>query len=127
MGKDGEGLGTQDSEANTEMRYSAISRAESAAVTFEKMEGEHTPDTDLPRCHQVLEEGDKFESLILRFDRCCFLSLLRVDTHLLLTLWNAPRLPSRKRRPVVSEQLPHHRIQCTMGGKKVGIIEDEMG
>jgi len=55
------------------------------------MEGEHTPETDLARYHQDLEEGDKFESLILRFDRCCFLALLRVDTHLLQALWNELR------------------------------------
>ena len=30
------------------------------------MNGEHTTETDLTRCHQVLEEGDKFESSILR-------------------------------------------------------------
>ena len=49
------------------------------------MDGEHTPETDLTRCHQVLEERDKFETSILRLDRCCFLALLRVDTHLLWT------------------------------------------
>ena len=60
------------------------------------------------------------------------LPLLRVDMHLLQAFWNALRLPlgreaSRKRRQVVYMQLHHHRIQCTMGGKKIGIIEDEMG
>ena len=35
----------------------------------EGMEGEHTPETDLSRHHQVLEEGDKFESSFLRLDR----------------------------------------------------------
>ena len=56
---------------------------ESAVVPFEEregMDGEHTPETDLKRCHQVLEEGDKFESSIFTLDRCCFLALLRVDT-----------------------------------------------
>ena len=60
-----EGLGTQDLEANTELRHSAFSWVESAVVPFvigEGMEGEHIPDTDLTRCHQVLEEGDRFES-----------------------------------------------------------------
>ena len=40
------------------------------------MEGE----TDLTSRHQVLEEGDKFESSFLRLEGCCFLALLRVDT-----------------------------------------------
>ena len=57
------------------------------------MEGEHTPEKDLTRHHQVLEEGDKFESSFLRLDRCCFLALLKVDTHL-WPLWNNLRLPS---------------------------------
>ena len=52
----------------------------------EGMEGEHTPETDLIRHCQVLVEGDKFESSILRLARCCFLALLRVDTHLLQAL-----------------------------------------
>ena len=65
VGTESEGLGTQDFEANTEMRHSAFSRAESIVVPFElreQMEGEHTPETDLTSCCQVLEEGDKFES-----------------------------------------------------------------
>ena len=52
-------------------------------VPFEKgggIEGDHTPDTDLTRCPQVLEEGDMFESSILKMDRYCFLDLMRVDT-----------------------------------------------
>ena len=73
----------------------------------EGMEEEHAPEMDLARCQQVLEEGDKFAS--------CKFNCLWLD------------LPSRKRRQVVSEQLPHHRIQCTMGGKKGRIIEDKMG
>ena len=62
-------------------------------VPFEvrkRMEGKHTPET---RNHQVLEEGDKFQSSILRLDRC-FLALPRGDTHLLQALWNDLRLPS---------------------------------
>ena len=47
----------------------------------EGIEGEHTPETDSTRHHQVLEEGDKFESSFLRLDTCCFLALLKVDTH----------------------------------------------
>ena len=48
---------------------------------------------NLIRHHQVLEEGDKFESSFLRLDACCFLALIKVDTHL-WALWNDPRLPS---------------------------------
>ena len=48
----------------------------------EGMEGEHIPETDLTRCHQDLEEVDRFESSDLRLERYCFLALLRVDTHL---------------------------------------------
>ena len=58
------------------------------------MEGEHTPETDLTRCHQDLEEGDRFESSDLRLERCCFVALLRVDTHLFRALWKELRLPS---------------------------------
>ena len=47
----------------------------------EGMEGEHTPEIDLNRCHEDLEEGNRFESSDLRLERC-FLALLRVDTHL---------------------------------------------
>ena len=60
---------------------------------MEGMEGENALETDLTRHHQVLEEGDKFESPFLRLDRCCFLALLRVDTHLLWASWNDLRLP----------------------------------
>ena len=73
----------------------AFSRVESAVMPFEereRMEGEHTPEKDLTRHPQVLEEGDQFESSILRLDKC-FLSFLRVDTHLLRAFWNALRLP----------------------------------
>ena len=58
------GVRDQYFEANTELRDSAFSPAESAVVPFEMregMEGEHTPETDLTRHHQVLEGGDKFE------------------------------------------------------------------
>ena len=33
------------------------------------MQEEHTPETDLRRHHQILEEGAKFKSLFLRLDR----------------------------------------------------------
>ena len=46
----------------------------------EGMEGKHTPETDVTRYHQDLEEGDRFESSDLRLERCCFLALLREDT-----------------------------------------------
>ena len=45
--------------------------------------------------------------------------------------WNPPRLPwvtdflSRNRRKVVSEQLPHHMIQCPKSGKKCQITVNE--
>ena len=57
------------------------------------MEGGNTLETGLARCHRALEEGDKFESSILRLDRCC-LALLKVDIHLLWALWNDLRFPS---------------------------------
>ena len=44
-------------------------------VPFEQrewMEGEHIPETDLTRCHQILEEGDKFESSFLRLGHMLF-------------------------------------------------------
>ncbi len=56
MGTESEGLGTQDLEANTELRHLAFSRVESAVVPFEVregMEGEHTPGTDLRPCHTL--------------------------------------------------------------------------
>ena len=83
MDGESEGFGTQDLEANTELRQSTFSRTESAVMPFEErewMEGKHTPETDLTKLHQVLEEGDKFESSFFRLDGCCFLALLRVDT-----------------------------------------------
>ena len=55
------------------------------------MEGEHAPEKDLTKHHHVLEEGDKFESSFLRLDRCCFLALMRVDTHLLRDIWKELR------------------------------------
>ena len=64
MGTESNGFGTQDLETNTEFRHSAFSCAVSAVQPFEVregMEGEHTPETDLTRCHQDLEEGDRFE------------------------------------------------------------------
>ena len=66
------GTETQDLEANTELRHSSFSGAELAVVPFEVrevMEGEHTPETDLTRYHQVLEGGDQFESSFLTLDR----------------------------------------------------------
>ena len=68
-------FGTQDLEANTEFRHSAFSRAVSAVQPFELsegMEGEHKPETDLTRCHQDLEEGDRFESTDLRLKKMLF-------------------------------------------------------
>ena len=71
--------------ANTEFRHSAFSRAVSPVRPFEVREGmelEHTPETDLIRRHQDLEEGERFESSDLSLERCCFLALLRVDSEL---------------------------------------------
>ena len=53
-----------------------------------------TPEKYLIRCHQELEEGERFESSDLRLERCCFLALLRIDTHLFRALWKDVRLPS---------------------------------
>ena len=61
MGAESDGFGIQDFEANTEFRHSALSYAVTAVWPFEVregMEGERTPETDLTRCHQDLEEGD---------------------------------------------------------------------
>ena len=80
------GLGHKDLEANMVFRHSAFSRAVSAVRPFEvraAMEGKRAPETDLTRCHQDLKEGTGFQSSDLRLERCCFLALLRVDTHLL--------------------------------------------
>ena len=80
-----------------EFRHSAFSCAVSAVWPFkvrEGMEGEHTPETDLTRHHHDLEEGDRFESLDLRLERCCFLALLRVNTYLFRALWKELRWPS---------------------------------
>ena len=60
----------------------------------EGMEGEHTPETNLTWCHQVLEKGYKFERSFVRLDKWCFISLPREDVHLLRALWNDLRLPS---------------------------------
>ena len=63
VGTESDGFGTQDLEANTEFRHSAFSCAVSAVRPLEVregMEGEHTPETDLIRCHQDLEEGERF-------------------------------------------------------------------
>ena len=74
------------------------------------------------RHHQVLEEGDEFESSFLSLDRCCFLAVLRVDTHLLQALWNDLRLPSirfafQEENASVLKRQPHHRIQRTTSGR----------
>ena len=64
IGAENERLATQDLEANTESRHSSFSCVKSAVMPFEEregVEGDHTPETDLTRCHQVLEEGDEFE------------------------------------------------------------------
>ena len=78
MGTERNGFRTHDLDANTEVRHSAFSCAVSAVQPFEvreRMEGEHMPETDLIRCHQDFEEGERFESLDLSLERCCFLAL----------------------------------------------------
>ena len=60
-----DGFRTRDFDANTEFRHLAFSRAVTAVRPFEVregMEGEHTPETDLIRRHQDLEEGERVES-----------------------------------------------------------------
>ena len=97
MGTESDGFWTQDLDANTEFRHSAFSHAVSTVQPFEvreEMEGKHTPETDLIRRHQDLEEGERFESSDLGLERCCFLALLRDDTHLFRALWKELRLPS---------------------------------
>ena len=69
VGTESNGFQTQDLDANTEFRHSAFSRAVSAVQPFEVREGmelEHTPETDLIRRHQDLEDGERFESSDLR-------------------------------------------------------------
>ena len=62
MGTESDGFWTKDFNTNSEYRHSAFSRAVSAVQPFvirEGMEGEHTPETDLIRCYQDLEEGER--------------------------------------------------------------------
>ena len=69
FGTESNEFGTQDLETNMEFRHSAFSGAVLTVRPFdlrEGMEGEHTPETDLMRCHQDLEEGKRFESSDLR-------------------------------------------------------------
>ena len=65
VGTQSDGFQTQNLDANNEFRHLAFSHAESAVWPFEVrewMKGEHTPETDLIRHHQDLEEGERFES-----------------------------------------------------------------
>ena len=65
VGPESDGFRTQDFDASTEFRHSAFSHAVSAVRPFgvrEGMEGKHTPETDLIRRHQDLEEGERFEN-----------------------------------------------------------------
>ena len=94
VGTESDGFRTQDFDENTEFRHSAFSHAESTVRPFEVMEEEHIPETYLIRCHQDLEEGERLESSDLSIERCCFLPLLRLDTHLFRALWKELRLPS---------------------------------
>ena len=72
VGTESDGFQTQDFDANTKFRHSAFSRAVSAVLPFEVREGmeaEHTPETDLIRRHQDLEEGERFESYQMNDNR----------------------------------------------------------
>ena len=65
VGSESDGFWTQDFDANTELRHSAFSCAVSAVGPFEVregLEGEHTPQKDLIRCHQDFEEGERLEN-----------------------------------------------------------------
>ena len=69
VGTESNGFGSKYLKANMEFRHSGFSRALSAVRPFEVREGmevEHTPETDLTRCHQDLE-GESFESSDLRW------------------------------------------------------------
>ena len=80
VGRESDGIGTQELEANTELRHSAFSCAVSAVRPFEVMEGmeeEHSPETNLTRHTRIWRR-----ETALRLESCCFLALLRVDTHL---------------------------------------------
>ena len=62
----------QDLEADTELKHSTSSSSHSAVVPFEareRMEGEHIPETNLTRHHEVFK-GDRSESSALRLARC---------------------------------------------------------
>ena len=97
------------------------------------MEEKQTPEIDITSHLQVLEEGDKFESSLLRLNRCCFLALLRVETHLLQALWNDLSLPlvglafQKENAEVVLRQLPHDRMNSAKGRRMGNITEDETG
>ena len=59
VGAESDGVGTQDLEANTEFRHSSFSPAGAAVQPVEareRVEGEHTPETALTRCHQDLRK-----------------------------------------------------------------------
>ena len=65
MGTESDGYGTQDLDANAELRHSPFSRAVSAVQPFEVregIEGEHALEADLNIHCQNLEERDRSES-----------------------------------------------------------------
>ena len=69
VGAESDWYGSKYLEGNTEFRHLSFSLAVSAVQPFEVregMEGKQTPETDLTRHDQDLEEGDKFESSDLR-------------------------------------------------------------
>ena len=93
---------------------------------------EHIPETDLIRRHQDFEEGERFESSDelrkMLFSgspegRSTLVTSFIEGTEITLKLG----LLSMSQRQVVSGQLPHHKLQRTMGGRKGRTTEDERG
>ena len=62
VGTESDGFGTQYLEVNTEVKHSAFLWVVSLGSHFWQGRdgGEHAPEMDLTKCHQNLEEGDRF-------------------------------------------------------------------
>ena len=97
-------FGTQDFEANTELRHSVFSLAE------------HTPETNLTGHHQVFRGGKQVCKFILEIELMFFGSPESRQTigagfvECFKVAFGWIDLPRRKMQ-VVLKQLPHHRIQ----------------
>ena len=77
-------------------------------------------------------EGDKFESSLLRLDRCCFLVNFKAGTHLLWTFQNVLRLPSiglafEEEKASYFRAIPSPQVSEYLGQEKGRISEDEIG